>query len=301
MEIEERLYRVFQMIRYLNTPPGKTMKQLQYLLNCSNSQVYRIKDLLEHLGYPIDKDEKNRYFLQFSFPRSGKTVFQPDELFFLQDHLQQVSTDSQSSPLVESILHKLNLNLSLIPLADALPQLHASRIIQLIRSGLDTKTCLLLKKYRSLTSDTVADRRVEPLELTLDHRYLIAWDLDKDDQRQFKINRIEDVDFLEISVLPRHIPTPMDLFGLTGPEWLPVSMKLSKTAYHLLIEEFPLSRPHIRRGQEAIIFDGMVRNWKGIGRFVLGLPEEVEVLAPEEFKEYLERKVREWGGLRSLF
>ena len=26
------------------------------------------------------------------------------------------------------------------------------------------------------------------------------------------------------------------------------------------------------------IFDGMVRNWKGVGRFVLGLPGLVEVL-----------------------
>ncbi|MGK0364994.1 MAG: proteasome accessory factor C, partial [Saprospiraceae bacterium] len=137
-------------------------------------------------------------------------------------------------------------------------------------------------------------RYIEPMELTEDFRYLIAWDLNKEGQRQFKLERIEDVDLLDERVEKERIASPIDIFGLTGDTWESVRLKLSPTAHHLIIEEFPLSRQYIRKVKNQIIFDGMVRHWKGIGRFCLGLPEEVEVLDPEALREYLNEKIEKF-------
>jgi predicted DNA-binding transcriptional regulator YafY len=36
-----------------------------------------------------------------------------------------------------------------------------------------------------------------------------------------------------------------------------------------------------------------VQDWKGVGRFIMGLPGEVEVVEPEELREYLRERVKQ--------
>lgn len=284
---QQKLYTVFQLIRLLSAPPAKDVSQLTRQLRLKKSTVYEYVNLLKRVGYIVETDVQHRKYIDFQAGNNKAGVLSVDELSHLQEILQQMGVQSALS---QTIIHKLELNLSLVPLADALPQLHTSRIIQLIRSGINIKHRLILRRYRSLTSNTVEDRHIAPLEITQDYRYLIAWDINKQGQRQFKINRIEDVDLLDEPIIIKHVPSPMDIFGLTGDDWLSVRLQLSSTAQHLLIEEFPLSRPYIRTINQQTIFDGMVRNWKGVGRFVLGLPGEIKVLQPQAFIDYLEKR-----------
>ena len=290
---KNRLYQIFQLIRLLNTPPRRTAKQLMRQLDVGKNKFYQNIKVLEAIGYPIEVDVNHRYFLAFQLPkRANEGVLESDELLFLQEQLQQVPSNSPDAQFAQSILHKFDRNLTMIPLADMLPLLHRNRILQLLRDSIEQRFCVLLKNYRSMSSDKVGDRRIEPLDITPDKRYLIAWDLDKDRQSQFKLARIEDIELLDDKLSPTpHDFTPMDLFGLTGDEWLPVKIKLSKYARHLLVEEFPDSRQYIRVQPGAAYFDGMVRSWKGIGRFVLGLPGEMEVIAPAAFKNYLQERI----------
>jgi proteasome accessory factor C len=88
----------------------------------------------------------------------------------------------------------------------------------------------------------------------------------------------------------------MDVFGLTGDAWMDVKLKLSPLAYNLLVEEFPLAKQFAKRRKEGTFFVGPVRHWKGIGRFVLGLPGEIEVIAPEELRAYLKERAGKWKG-----
>ncbi len=292
MDESQKLYKVFTLIRLLNTPPAKSAKQLMQRTGMKKTHLYRNLKLLEELGYTIKTDKQHRKSLTFlntsSSGKLTKDMLGHDELNYIHDLLQSQVT---ASPYAESILHKFDRHLSLAPLADALPQLHRSRMIQLVRFGINRNRQLFLKGYRSVTGNKITDRIVEPMEITADHRYLIAWDVDKDDQRQFKFSRITDIEVLEVPTKSGHIASPMDIFGMTGTEWHTVKMKLSTNPYHLLIEEIPLSRQFIFTRGGEVFFEGQVRNWQGIGRFVLGFPGEVEVLAPEGFKEYLKEKI----------
>ena len=287
MASEKGMYRIFQLIRLLNSTPRRTAKQLQELLGVSSSQFYRDIELLERLGYPIETDANNRHFLQFPFQQENQSALDPDDLFFLQDHLQRFASQI---PEARVILEKLNLNLRILPLADILPQLHELRMLQMVRSGIDLGKRLLLRGYRSLSSINITDRLVEPLDLSIDHQYLVAWDVAKDRQSQFKLARIQDIDILEDNVNKSRLASPIDLFNLTGKEWSSVRLELSPLAHNLLLEEFPHARPLIKRQKGKVLFDGQVRDWKGIGRFVLGLPGEIIVLRPEAFKTYLKER-----------
>lgn len=277
------------LIRLLNTPPARTVAQLMSRLGMKQSALYRHIKLLKEIGYPIKTDENHRKYIAFSLS-SGNSVLEPQELDYINDALLKTV---ESDFLKTSILHKLNRNLSLIPLADALPQLHNSRMLRLITNALEEAWCIKIKNYHSVGSNTITDRHIEPLELTQENRYLIGWDLDKDRQSQFKLERIGSIVLLEKEpITPGRIATPTDIFGLTGDEWKQVRIKLKNIAHHLLSEEFPRARPYIRKMKGEYYFDGPVRNWKGVGRFVLGLPGELEVIAPEEFKEYLVQRLK---------
>jgi hypothetical protein len=40
------------------------------------------------------------------------------------------------------------------------------------------------------------------------------------------------------------------------------------------------------------IFDSFVCNYLGIGRFVLGLMDEISIISPADFKEYLNKRIK---------
>jgi proteasome accessory factor C len=64
----------------------------------------------------------------------------------------------------------------------------------------------------------------------------------------------------------------------------------------LLREEYPLSMPYLEKndGEEnrSYTFHAPVLNFKGVGRFVLGLADEVTISGPAEFKMYIKEKIK---------
>ncbi len=148
-----------------------------------------------------------------------------------------------------------------------------------------------MKNYHSTSSQKIKDRYIEPIHFDEDQTYLIAFDLEAEQQRQFKLDRIEGVEVSGESITGQHRAMPIDLFGFTGAEWLPFSLQLSAIAYRLLIEEFPAARPFVTMVDAHYIFTAQVKDWRGLGRFVLGLPGEIKILEPTVFKTYLQAEI----------
>lgn len=296
---ETIVYKVLKLIALLDWKKPKTVAQLEKLLEVSDNTIYRYLDILRKLGYPIEKDKEYRHFIRFVSSNKDNTL-DSEEMKLIQSILQQ-NKSSHPNPLIASVLHKIDTNASLIPLADALPGLHRNRLLRLIDTAIEQEVCIIIKGYHSMSSPMSNDRYVEPLMITEDYRYLIAWDKNKQAQRQFKLDRIEDVDIrYDNKISSGHEPTSMDLFGLTGDngdQWLNVKMELSRDALYFLLEEFPNAKQFIKKvkirgkDEERIVFDGRVLNWKGIGRFVLGLMGEIKIIEPQEFKDYLNKKI----------
>ena len=71
-------------------------------------------------------------------------------------------------------------------------------------------------------------------------------------------------------------------------------MSCASTAWPtaFITEELPRSAPHIRPdGDRHWLLSIDVCSYMGVGRFVLGLFENIEVLGGEGFREYVARKV----------
>jgi hypothetical protein len=64
-------------------------------------------------------------------------------------------------------------------------------------------------------------------------------------------------------------------------------------ARNLMVEEYPLSEKYITQLDENHwLLDTYVSNFKGVGRFVMGLLHEVEVVDSPEFKHYIKKQFK---------
>src|SRR5690625_1798767 len=72
-----------------------------------------------------------------------------------------------------------------------------------------------------------------------------------------------------------------------------VVLMLTLKACNLLMEEYPLAEKFIKPVKDRYRLEIPIADYHGIGRFVLGLPGETEVISPYSFIEFLnEQKQR---------
>ena len=90
-----------------------------------------------------------------------------------------------------------------------------------------------------------------------------------------------------------------DLFGFNGETRFPVRMRLDRTAYNLLTEEYPAALSSLTPdGQYHWLLNTEVCNYLGIGRFVMGLFENIEIIEGDGLKAFLREKLK--GMMDSL-
>ena len=288
---QAKLLRVFTLIRLLKHRPGRTLAELAQHLDCSTRTVRRYLELLEEIGYLVDEGDQKRRFI-FEPTPDQRPYFSPEETVLLQQSLVIIP---DQSPLHQSLRRKLFLTSELVPLADELLEIHQARVVQELVEALRRGCRVRLLRYQSVHSNSIRDREVEPLSLTDNYAQLHAVDVASGQPRTYKVRRIESVELLATAVSNATVQEPLDVFGLAGPAWQLVELRLSARAYRLLLEEYPAARSFVLPGaapdELRYQFRGEVRSYLGIGRFVLGLPSEVEVVAPVAFRAFLQEKV----------
>lgn len=290
---QAKLLRVFTLIRLLKQQPGYTLEQLAQLQDCHPRTIRRYLHLLEEVGYLLDEDEQRRRFL-FEAEPEAPPYFTIEETSLLQQALTGLE---ERNPLRESLRRKLYQTSELVPLADELLDMHQARVVQQLAEAVRRRCRVRLLRYQSSHSGTVRDREVEPLSLTADYAKLNAVEVATGESRTYKTRRIERVELLDAACTYPAAEQPLlDMFGLAGPEWLLVELRLTTRAYRLLVEEHPAARSFVLPVAGAgptdlrYTFRGEVRSYLGIGRFVLGLPTEVQVIEPVAFREFLWEK-----------
>jgi predicted DNA-binding transcriptional regulator YafY len=114
--------------------------------------------------------------------------------------------------------------------------------------------------------------------------------------KQFKIDRIEGVATTNYNwqFEENHGESRIDDFGMSGCQPIPVNLKLSTRAHHLMEEEFPDTVKNIHIVEDGAFYDGAVYSFEGIGRFIMGLLDEVVVVKPEGLKVYIDERITKW-------
>lgn len=291
MAAQQKMFRVFKLIGLLTARPGKTVKQLAESLEINPRSVYRYFELLEELGFIVEKDFDDRYFIfNNEMQNTAAFSFTVEEASLLKRSLNALP---ETNPLRESITRKLFFNSELETHSVNLYNARLSQSIEKLSMAIKNERQVVLQNYHSANSNTVSDRLVEPIDLIEDYKTVVAYDVKNKSNRHFKLERIEGVKILEKSHKHRknHHIVETDIFGMSGKENKKVQLKLSQRAALLLKEEYPLSRSYVTESKSGYIFEGSIKSFKGIGRFILGLLDEIEVLRPKDLTAYLEEKI----------
>lgn len=296
MPAQQNLTRTLKLVRLLKQRPGKTLNQLAQILECSPRHARRFMDALTEAGFIIDSEGKRppRFFL-YEDERRQLADFTEEEAQLLR---QALAALPKTLPLLAPLRQKIYQYSTLFPLADTLIDQHQSLIVARLAEAVRQRQQVRLLRYYSANSNTIDDRLVEPYGFSENYTQLTAYEPVSDTVKIFKTQRIEDVALLDIpqSKPPSEVLT--DPFDWPGTP-VRVSLRLTLMAHRLLVEERPLTQPDIRHkpADEAFpyIYTGEVRSWIGIGRFVLGLPGQVTIDGPDEFRDYVRGRVREFS------
>ena len=131
----------------------------------------------------------------------------------------------------------------------------------------------------------------------LDHHDGIrCYELQSGENKTFKVSRIGRVEVLDLlwSHEEQHARVYTDLFRFSGEERRRVVLRLGRLACSLLKEECPQAVRSLQPdGADHWLLSTDVCSFQGVGRFVLGLFEDVEVLESPEFKLFLQEKIKD--------
>lgn len=286
---QTKLLRLFQIIAVLKT--GRwTIKSLAERFDTSERTIYRYIKLLEEVELLIEKDFDGKYFIHSSNDELGTSEFTLDEMKLIKKLIQ---TEVDNNPLKELLLKKLSLNSELDKVPNLIVHARRGKLVEQISQAIKDKKQIILRNYHSANSSEITDRLVEPISFGDNYQSIIALDTKDKKSKQFKIDRIGEVnetgkDFKFENIHQKNIT---DIFGMTGGKNTWITLKLHMRSYLLLREEHPLSLPYIEKRDDHYQFHGPVSNFDGIGRFVMGLIDEIEVVAPEEFKQHIRHKI----------
>ncbi len=291
---ENKLVSIFRVLRYvLEDAQAYTIEELSKRTGINARTIRRYLDEdLPSLGFPIEKDKKIKRYKLISkrVPISLTYGFSMEETLLLKDLLLTLP----SSPLKQSILSKIFYESELKNIAENFFQNVREGIIQKLSQAIEQKKQVVLKKYHSIASQTVKDRLVEPICFTHNFMQIRAYELKKQEVRNFNIQRIGAV---EITDQPRSYQGklyPTDAFGFSDKEEFFIVLELSEKAYLLLREEFPLTAPALKKEQNTYFFRGFVRSYKGVGRFIISLPGEIKVIEDDGLKNFLRNEIKKF-------
>lgn len=275
-----------------------TMEEISQETGISTRSLYYYIDFFRNAGFTVEK-----YGTSYCLSRDSdffKRLF--DQLQFSEEEailLRKFLEDGAPKTVrVKSILKKLDYFYDFNAAEDESAPRRSSRIMQGLHEAMKKKRLVKLVAYSSPNSHTVKDRIVEPFLFMNNNKDIRCYELESEKNKTFRISRMESVEVLEEnwSHEERHKRIFTDLFMFSGEEHFVVTLILGQLSRNLLLEEYPKAAPCLAEQPDGRwLFRTEVCSYLGIGRFVLGLLDDIEVLGDDGFKKYLLEKSEGYG------
>ena len=287
---QPKIERMLRLMKMMSGNTNYTIDELAEKLGMSYRSVYRYIDTFKASGFVIEKLQKNVYKVG-KMPRShvdmSKLIYFSEEEAYLVNSM--INGLHPTNQLKADLKKKLSAIYGCTSIANYVHSEDAISNIQELESGIRDKKKVILKSYESANSHEVTDRFIEPFEFTTNCIDIWGYDLEKQECRVFKISRIKSVVVLDDSWSneDKHQKSKTDCFRMSGFEQTPVKLELSLMAKNLLLEEYPLAQKDLKEVGGKWILDTMVSNMAGVGRFVIGLADEIKVIDSPILTEYI--------------
>jgi predicted DNA-binding transcriptional regulator YafY len=288
---QPKLERMLRLMKLMTANVNYTINDLADRLDTSYRSIYRYIDTFKEAGFVVQKldggvyklGKESRYFKEIS-----QLVHFTDEEAHIVNQLIEALDDTNA--LKQNLRKKLTTVYNCTSMASSIVRGRNASNVNRILDAIERRRQVLLVDYASSHTGVVRNRIVEPFGFTTN--YVQAWCYEPESgmNKLFKISRIGSVELLDIEWQheAQHAEGYIDIFRMTGFEQRRVQLRLGMLARNLLIEEYPLAERDIKRlDSHHWLLDTKVCNYLGIGRFVVGLLDDVEIVDSPELKEYI--------------
>ncbi|MDG5799720.1 WYL domain-containing protein [Marinilabiliaceae bacterium ANBcel2] len=285
---------MLEILLMLNCKYGRTIEELAAKYSLSQRTIYRYINTFRQVGFVVSN--KYGYFkidVQNSVASDISELlhFNEEESFLLSKAIHSIDENIEfKSKLVKKLYSIYDTNRIIYSVVKKKDTENIYNVLQAIKKQMQ----VVFKGYRSGNSAQIRDRVVEPFDFTENYNAIWCFDVEDESVKLFKSARIEEVVLQKITwkYKSKHVKGITDVFRISTLEKIKVELKLTLLAANLLLEEFPLSEKFLSRCNKSgyFYFCCDVAGFIGVGRFVLGLPGEVEVLSPKSFIDYIKEK-----------
>ena len=267
-----------------------TVDELAERLGISYRSIYRYIDTFKESGFVVEKLHSNVYKLG-KMPKSyvdlKRLIYFSEEEAYIINSL--INSLDNTNALKTNLLKKLSAVYNSTSIANYTCNKESALSIESLGEAIKDRKKVILKNYESGNSHKVSDRLVEPFEFTTNMIDVWCYDLEKKENKVFKISRIGEVRVLEEdwSEEDAHRKSITDCFRMSGFEQTPVKLEMGIMAKNLLLEEYPLAEKDLKKEGDRWILETMVSDMAGVGRFVIGLAHDIKVIDSPELVEYI--------------
>lgn len=300
---QPKLERLLRLMKLMTGNVNYTVDDLAERLGTSYRSIYRYIETFKDAGFVVHKLEggiyklgkESRYFKDIS-----QLVHFTDEEAHIVNQLIEGLDDTNS--LKQNLRKKLSTVYNCTSMASSIVRGKNASNVNRLLEAIEEQRQVVLVDYASSHAGVTRNRIVEPFGFTTN--YVQAWCYEPESgmNKLFKIARIGSVEVLDEAWqhTDKHQEGYIDIFRMTGFAEHRVCLKLGMLAHNLLVEEYPLAERDITPTKDGQwMLDTKVCNYIGIGRFVLGLLDDIEIVDSPEFDAYITSLLQKYADQRA--
>ncbi len=291
---QPKIERVLRLMKMMTSGNRYTVEELAERLDTSYRSIYRYIDTFKEVGFVVHKEEGGVYRLGKESPYF-KDISQLIHFTDEEAHIvnQLIGALDDTNMLKQNLRRKLSSVYHCTSLANSIVKGKNAENVNRIIEAIEEHRQVVLHDYSSSHTGSKRNRQVEPIAFTTNYVQIWCYDLSDGKTKLFNTARIGSVEMLdsEWEHEAEHRCGYIDIFRNMGFEQMRVQLRLGVMAHNLLIEEYPLSERDLTQLDDTHwLLDTQVCNYAGVGRFVMGLIEDIEIIDSPDFVAYLRTK-----------
>ncbi len=297
---QPKIERVLRLLKLMTANINYTINDLADRLNTSPRSIYRYIETFKEAGFVVHKldggiykiGKESRYFKDIS-----QLIHFTDEEAHIVNSL--IEALDEGNVLKGNLRRKLTSVYNCTSLASCVVKgknaVNVNRLVEAITGHRRS----ILRAYASSHTGVVRDRIVEPFAFTTNYVQVWCYDVESGTNKLFNTARIGSVEVCaeEWQHTAEHHEGYIDVFRTAGFEQTRIQLRLNVMARNLLVEEYPLAERDLHTiDSNHWLLDTQVCDLAGVGRFVMGLIDSVEIIDSPTLLDYIQTKIAAAGA-----
>lgn len=286
-----KLERQLKLIELLTDNTLYDINRIAEIIGISKRSVYRYVEMLQNVGFVISSS-------------NGIFSIMPNSPFIKRIR-GKIALSQMEIETVRSLISKADKeNFAVKKLKERFESLYGTGIVsdikinnqkaantEILFKAISQKKIVVLHDYFSPHKNTLSDRIVEPFKFIHNNEEIRCLETESMTRKNFRIDRIMGkvemtADKWKHSKL--HFDYFTDIFGFSAEKKERVTLRMKPFAAQVLMEEFGVDKyMFVVEDENNWVIPLSVCSYLGVGRFVLGLIQYIEIIDNKNFKDYI--------------